>query len=91
MATRQNVKWEDLPERPPLGGGRGRPDKYKAIIEQLDKRPGKWAVIATSIHSSMAQYLGKRYPDYEFATRGNNKRTRRAAKLYARRRPTTEE
>lgn len=74
------LKWEEPPATP---HGRGRAF-WPSLLRELDTRPGQWAVVAEDVAASVASYLKKTYPEYEFTLRGvkNN----RAEKLYGRRR-----
>jgi hypothetical protein len=43
--------------------------KYNAIISQLAARPNEWALISANTHSGALNYVRKRFPQCEWATR----------------------
>ena len=80
-----DIEWS----APPSVNPRGRPDKYKAVREELDKRPGEWAIVyrpvlkengKKSSASSMRQHLNNRWgKGYEVVCRGGIVYARRIA------------
>lgn len=67
------LKWQD-PPRPNTWHG----ESIKDLLPELDKRPGKWAILREYPRSSQsanptACRLRKRYTEYEFVSRADGK------------------
>jgi hypothetical protein len=71
------VEWKEPPNV------QGAQTKWRAILSELDARPGEWAIIARDVPASTSNQLKKGYTDYEFTLRGV--KGSRASELYGRR------
>lgn len=62
---------------------------WAELIVALDRRPGEWAELLDDVHTGAANYLNRKYPDYEFTLRNVDNRTHRA-RIWGRKRPPTD-
>lgn len=72
------IKWEEPQE---VTSGPGRKSEYAAVVNELKRNPGRWAVVAEDVAPSMAGYLKRRY-GVEVTTRGV--KNGKAEKVFAR-------
>lgn len=73
------IVWMNPPE---VSGGRYS-TKWQSIVDQLKKRPGEYALVATDVSRSIPQYLKLKY-GLEVTVRGTSKTDQTVAELYAR-------
>lgn len=72
------IKWETPAA---AASGPGSKSRYAGIVEQLQARPGQWAVVSENASPTITRYLRDRY-GLEAMSRGV--KNGRAEKIYAR-------